>query len=906
MAPIRISQLCYETDGLLDRIDDNLFLSPHHRRSLEDIRYRFMLWAQNVGCFASDKASIDYRLRDDRDTADVIQALVRTLNEHIASICMPPVVMEEEDQEDIDGLGQPTGREHNETDTGSADGSEDGSVDAASDTASSSVPSLNISERSGQDGPASTSPSLAPLDLDGRDTLIAGCNDFIDRLYSLLSVLRKPVSSSENTRVKAFILRKQQKQKYHSLLDGFDEYIAWYLSDWFHPLPDNVRDQLYNAALFRRMKLVYRRRHQKKLSEKLPKANDTADPDLQFTLGSNQLETITEDDGLPLTYGERLDATSPGQTQRQMLTAAQSVSAFGVSTVSSLPTVASSMNRNINDKVHKKPSGCASVITASRAARGKGLSVPPPPNAKGGDLSLCPYCWKFIDEEHTRDTQKWTKHILQDIEPYSCLFPDCRYADLLFRTPEEWLAHLQSEHASVWCCRAEGHESCIFNTQDELAEHIRTAHANSVTEAQIPSLLKKSPKPLSDIFNLPIGDWDHHEECTTCHRFSASFKCDQSLSGPDADSSLIYNRILAHLEGFALEVLYERGDEAATSHGSEGNRERSTLQGSWDAQDYNPPDGILGIETDHPYYEAVKVQLEAEWEEMDIQTQEIYEKVVQSIASRTGERDLEDDNDSILEALRERQTVVESLDPRLDVGDSDTGSLGSFPAPYRSDLDNRLRIKESIPQIDSNFAGAATPVEYSNGTVYLVSEERQTPEKLKRIRSLQSKGFALLLVISPIIPLLGKDLERYEPASFGNRASMTEKLKSAWDTLSRKHMPNNSRFYMDLKQNLIRLRLSFATLLSTVIDSEKMIENIFEGTIDLSWTDELQTKREFSAFLGGDEASLQTFFLEMKELLDLFSKMLSKEESSLASLDYLREGSEEVGRNSLFQFLASS
>ncbi|EXL67266.1 hypothetical protein FOPG_16605 [Fusarium oxysporum f. sp. conglutinans race 2 54008] len=230
-----ISALASQCAQLLTQAQSSRALSLTLRLDLENILVRFKIWAGHVGVFASENASVDYRLRQDADITDVFLSMLTSLKTNLERAINPPLLEE---------LGE----------------EEPSSASLAPSTSGSSSSSLTLDSdaEEGQD-------SQMQNELDPGDP-IQRVNDVVDRLYRLASVVRKPVSSTENSRVRDFIAKQISRGENHDLEDAEDQ-ARRYMQARFAKAPEFLVDRLVAAVVFRRMKLRYRQRHQEKLRQ---------------------------------------------------------------------------------------------------------------------------------------------------------------------------------------------------------------------------------------------------------------------------------------------------------------------------------------------------------------------------------------------------------------------------------------------------------------------------------------------------------------------------------------------------------------------------------------------------------------------------------------------------------------
>ena len=78
-------------------------------------------------------------------------------------------------------------------------------------------------------------------------------------------------------------------------------------------------------------------------------------------------------------------------------------------------------------------------------------------------------------------------HVLQDLQPYICTYPDCSDAFQMYSSRHRWLEHERLVHRRIWQCFSDA--NVIFASSSELRDHLQSQHSEGVTEAQIQNLL---------------------------------------------------------------------------------------------------------------------------------------------------------------------------------------------------------------------------------------------------------------------------------------------------------------------------------------------------------------------------------------------------------------------------------
>lgn len=492
------------------------------RLDLENILVRLKIWAGNVGVFAPDNASLDYRLRDDPDLGDVLLSMVAKLKQSLNKALCPPLTEEASSEGDEPGE-KPGGRPSSVCSGSSSDSL---SLDSDAEESSSNL---------GQGNP------------DTSTKFIKEANRVIDRLYRLTTAFRKPVSSTENARIREFVKKLKEKGETEELEDIEDH--AWsHIKARFPHLPDVLVNRLVEAVVFRRMKIRYRQRHQAKLHQGLEPAFATPAP--------NERHLAQEVAG-----GAVLSGSVSGKQDGSSSVKSKS-HAPAPRSVAFSATNASSVNRaRFADYAR---SAALSGITRAAVGRRQQLDVPPPPEAEDDvqDKAECPYCLRLIKLEEMKEP-RWTRHILKDIDPYVCLFEDCKENHALFKTIEEWLGHLRWQHTIIYSCQAAGHEREVFDSREDLENHIRSEHPHTFTESQLPGLVAKGALPAPNtLSNLNLSHSVTDFQCLMCRNFDSQV-VDVHMQTTDDGTTpeqRLQDHILGHLESIALLALPDQGD----------------------------------------------------------------------------------------------------------------------------------------------------------------------------------------------------------------------------------------------------------------------------------------------------------------------------------------------------------
>lgn len=291
--------------------------------------------------FAAGSASTDARLKNDEDVKDIMIDMLLRLRKATDGFLRPVIAEECEDEDAPD------------------------SPDSSDDSEASLV--LSIGDGS----------NAATVENETRNHYVASLQEIdgvISRLYRLSAIIRKPTHLQENARVASFIEKGE---------DGpdaveFESHVRWQIKFRLPDASAKIVDRLVNAVIFRRRKLRYRERHQKKLSQGVEAAF--------------QAEIV-----LPVTA--KVPQRSKVQTQRQsspFLKSAATVKSSS-STIPLSATEASAFNRRALASYPKSLAG-GSNFTKSAVARREQLDVPPPPKSTETMEAICPYCFEVVEK----------------------------------------------------------------------------------------------------------------------------------------------------------------------------------------------------------------------------------------------------------------------------------------------------------------------------------------------------------------------------------------------------------------------------------------------------------------------------------------------------------------------------
>lgn len=234
-------------------------------------------------------------------------------------------------------------------------------------------------------------------------------------------------------------------------------------------------------------------------------------------------------------------------------------------------TEATQHHQSLDEIVDAK--SVTSYAVTVKDINGRGVDLPPPPRAAQGEKDFeCPYCYIICPARYGRG-RAWRTHLLQDLQPYNCTYPDCDSAEQLFRSRREWTEH-EASHRKVWRCLE--HPAAIYRTQTGLEDHLRQQHRDSFPENQLKTIAKVGETSTIDM----------RQKCPICY-----VPADMEGLGE------FHNHIANHLERIATFALPNGVEGESDGGSSRASRGWSGSTGSQDLSDLSLPDSVFeGVE----------------------------------------------------------------------------------------------------------------------------------------------------------------------------------------------------------------------------------------------------------------------------------------------------------------------
>ncbi|EWG48629.1 hypothetical protein FVEG_08333 [Fusarium verticillioides 7600] len=96
----------------------------------------------------------------------------------------------------------------------------------------------------------------------------------------------------------------------------------------------------------------------------------------------------------------------------------------------------------------------------------------------------CPYCFQMLPVREAVDDLKWKHHVMNDLEPYVCLFEACQTPGHLYTHSSTWIKHMK-EHALRWRCTSRRHGEFVTDSRERYLDHMKNVHSGAITDAQL-------------------------------------------------------------------------------------------------------------------------------------------------------------------------------------------------------------------------------------------------------------------------------------------------------------------------------------------------------------------------------------------------------------------------------------
>lgn len=361
--------------------------SGQHHRVVRDSHHRFKLWAGSIGAFAERQVSLDTRLRFYLDVKNVVLRLLKLLETNLCHGAF-----------NCPSLNITAGSRPRPAGISMTDSSTDFWFDPAS-LESHDAPTV-------LPGPSPTTPvqeataPVPPASL-AAQAAVDAIRETIDRLQRLAIVIRRSSTSSLVSRVRAFALKADPVD-----LAEFEKISLLFVKGRLHDVGDPLARQLASSITFRRLRLLYGRRHQSKLEARRPARPSPPLP--------------SEESGRPLDAPSfeklALDLELPGlpTTRDTPHSGADNQSRSDPSTLNQ-----SEFRRNYTTSAGTTDKN-DDTSTVTSVAQGYSYPRPPNPPDKEAQSCRCDWCYDEIEVSKLKDVV-WWRFVLRSTFPKSIL-----------------------------------------------------------------------------------------------------------------------------------------------------------------------------------------------------------------------------------------------------------------------------------------------------------------------------------------------------------------------------------------------------------------------------------------------------------------------------------------------------
>ncbi|KAF2672436.1 hypothetical protein BT63DRAFT_452943 [Microthyrium microscopicum] len=472
---------CYASLGELCKI---AMTSGNYHQHLTEEFDKYCLWAGNVGaahCGKTYRLSLDYRLREASFYRDQVLKLMDTLRRQTTKAIQIlkgdriPFDALSSDSDSNDGGLSEHGLEAQTTEK-----EEDSPWEVSSDSETEADAIAQSSDKK-HTAPASEKtatmrpPEQPPVQARGRTEL----QQLVDSIRLLVTCLYKlPL------RRPAPVDRLNDKSAEE--VSHFQHFDVAYVLDKFpdERLSPIVKLRLGKMITRRRQLLIYRQKHKAGLRTNIRSKSHV----VASTFKLQDTASIGNDSKV---FGE-LDTQIAHETHNRpesswwtFPTRASKLRMEGSTLLDTTPLFAPSI-------AESESTQSRTSLAGSERTREIGIEVPPRPTSSQNGVHLtrfeCAYCSLT---PYIRSDRSWKKHVLNDIQPYVCTYPDCNLPDHIFEDQDKWYSHELQYHRVEFFCNTAGHQVHMEQTSFEI--HLKDDHCIDLQSS--PELLQIFRRP---------------------------------------------------------------------------------------------------------------------------------------------------------------------------------------------------------------------------------------------------------------------------------------------------------------------------------------------------------------------------------------------------------------------------
>lgn len=331
---------------------------------------------------------------------------------------------------------------------------------------------------------------------------------------------------------------------------------------------DILLGRCVEAIVTRRRQLMYLRSHQAKLQKKDVTATSIIQPTFQ-----------------PRPISQR----QPGFALQVPRRTANPLPILREETASQVDTAASEL-QTVSIPLWTPPKLAPSTTVSSEGGELRDMGsfeLPPPPELKMGEREkACPYCCLVLPHEtynQKKGYKYWRRHLVEDMQPYICLFSHCNSGGKTYHTFAEWQMHLKRPHFGGWTCPLQHEDDTTVNgftyeTEAECENHLSFEHPE-LDNDQIQDALRMAGQQAT----LP-------KQCFVCFK-----------EFPDTtDIVVVYRHIASHLQSIFVLALPWREDINLDNAVSSNGANSSTGRDFDDLKDFEQLFEIKDIKSGQP------------------------------------------------------------------------------------------------------------------------------------------------------------------------------------------------------------------------------------------------------------------------------------------------------------------
>ncbi|RSL95734.1 hypothetical protein CEP52_011908 [Fusarium oligoseptatum] len=416
------------------------------KNGLQDEFARFKLWTSNIGVFADVHASLDFRVRELPDVAELFLRQLDTIGCRLDQLHEDVVETQHREKKTVEGQN---------------------AVDPFD--------------------PFDPTEPVAALDTEKPDfknwdsiEILQSIHESIDWLHRLSNLVRKASFANQNRRAKEFRLRdsegRESEELTEAMTSGLREVYKHVIKRNTKDLEGYLADRLIETMIIRHKRILYRRSRQIRWAiaqvQHLAKRVESPKESWQQHLPGP----------VPLIQEPKPLKSTPGSTVERSATPIQDRAT------------------TLNVATYRKgatPSQLSRATSAPLKQQDQRLVPPPPRAAREGKDFVCPYCCLILQSGEAWNRKAWTNHVKKDLDPYFCVFEECDNPSEIYSSSKEWLSHMRNRHRMGWQCFATDHEPLVYDRPEEFEEHMKTDHAGSFPDDQLPFIVEISAQPIT-------------------------------------------------------------------------------------------------------------------------------------------------------------------------------------------------------------------------------------------------------------------------------------------------------------------------------------------------------------------------------------------------------------------------